>query len=66
MVDIFKNNICNYCKNIDCKKQIYIINGKGIITYKCDEYVKNSRKIIRYEKPLIVTAKRDYVNLKEL
>ena len=65
MVDIFENKMCNYCKNSECNKEIIIINNGGNVTYKCNNYLKDETKIVPYEKPLIITAKRKYINLYE-
>jgi hypothetical protein len=61
MVDVFENGICNYCKNKACSRAIVIVKEQDTITYRCDEYIKDITKIVPYEKPLLVTAKRDYV-----
>lgn len=61
MVDMFVNKMCYYCSNNKCNKQIEIINVKNCITYKCNEYIKNKNKIVPYQKPLLVIAKRDHV-----
>lgn len=66
MVDIFENEMCNYCKNTNCKKTFTIDSFKGVTTYKCNEYIKDNKKIIPYEKPLIITAKRTYIKFQEL
>lgn len=67
MVDIFYNNMCKCCKNINnCKKEVNINNEHGVTIYNCKEYVKDDLKIKGYETPLFVTAKRDYFKLKEL
>lgn len=63
MVDVFKKNICDCCKNTQCTHKIILehINGKNV-TYKCEEYIKDIKKIKPYIQPLVVTAKRDYVS----
>lgn len=61
MVGMFEEKICSYCKNSECDKKIDIDIEKNMTTYKCDQYIKNSEKIIPYSKPIKVTAKRDYV-----
>lgn len=65
MVDIFENKMCNYCKNSECNKEITVINNEGVTTYRCKNYIKDEAKIIPYEEPLIITAKRKYINLYE-
>ena len=69
MVDIFYNEICQYCKNINnnsCNQKINIYNEKSVTIYNCDNYIKNDLKIKGYETPLLVTAERDYISLKEV
>lgn len=67
MVDIFYDNVCKYCKNINnCEEEVNICNEHGIITYNCKNYIKDNSKVKGYEAPLLVTAKRDYFKLKEL
>ena len=62
MVDIFKKQICNYCKRTQCEEE-KLIETKidGINIYKCMNYEKDPSKINIIEPPLPVTAKRDYV-----
>lgn len=66
MVGIFEEKICSYCKNSNCKKQINTDVEKDITTYKCDEYIKDVKKIIPYQEPLKVLADRDYVKKYEI
>lgn len=66
MVDIFEQKMCNYCKNTNCNKRIIVEGNKYMTVYRCEEYQKDSNKIIPYEKPLVVTAKRDYVTTIEV
>lgn len=67
MVDIFKKEICNYCKNTECeKKELIELEMNGLKTFKCINYVKDPSKIIPIERPLSVTAKRDYINYHEI
>lgn len=67
MVDIFKREICNYCKNTRCEKKGLIeSNINGLKTFKCTNYLKDASKIIPIEKPLSVTAPRDYVKYYEV
>lgn len=69
MVDMFEIKMCNYCKNTNCNRDssnLNIIFEKGVTTYKCNNYIKNNKKVKRYEPPLTVTAKRDYVRLQEV
>lgn len=66
MVDIFVDKICYYCSNNRCHKKVEIIKVKNCTTYKCDEYKKNKTKIIPYQKPLLVTAERDYIIDKQI
>lgn len=71
MVDIFRKQICNYCKNTECEKNEYFekkiieIKVDGITIYKCVDYKKDSSKIIPIDPPLPVTAERDYVKYYE-
>ena len=67
MVDIFYKEVCSYCKNINdnCDKILDIYEQKEITTYKCKSYLRDDSKIKGYEKPLIVTAERDYINSQE-
>ena len=64
MVDMFRIKMCNYCKhNGNCnyyKIEKNVLNKKTI-EYKCNSYLKDTSKIIPYQKPLLVTAKRDYI-----
>lgn len=62
MDNIFELKICSCCKNEECLKNIIVNVDKSITSYKCDEYVKDNAKIMPYEKPLVVTAKRDYLS----
>ena len=72
MVDIFKKQICNYCKNTECEKNEYYkyklveIEKDGLKIYKCTDYIKDSSKIIPIEPPLPITAKRDYIKYHEI
>lgn len=67
MVDIFKKEICNYCKNLGCeKKKLIEFETDGLKTFKCIEYEKDSSKIIPIERPLSITAKRDYIKYYEV
>lgn len=72
MVDIFKKEICNYCKNKQddkneyCKSGLVEINLDGLNIYKCPDYIKDPTKIIPIEPPLPITAKRDYINYHEI
>lgn len=61
MIDMFEKKLCSCCKNENCNHNIVITVKKNIVTYKCNEYIKNPKKLVPYKKPLIVTAKRDYV-----
>lgn len=72
MVDIFKKEICNYCKNTECEKnesykhEIIGIKLDKLTIYKCANYQKDSSKIIPIERPLPITAKRDYIKYHEI
>lgn len=72
MVDIFRKEICNYCKNTECEKNEYDknvlteIRTDGVTIYKCINYKKDPSKIIPTERPLPVTAKRDYIKYHEI
>lgn len=66
MVDIFKKGMCNYCKNKKCNKKIIKDINKGVVIYKCEEYIKDNSKIEPYVEPLLVTAKRSYVQEREI
>ena len=69
MVDVIKKLCCS-CKNNNlgnknCNKKIIIIEGKETKCYKCENYIKDESKIIPYQKPLEITAKRINVNRKD-
>lgn len=68
MEEIFNRQICSVCENYDCcnKNKIEYKIDKEINVYFCTSYKKDTKKIIPYEKPLTVTAKRDYVKNIEL
>lgn len=67
MVDIFKQEICNYCKNTGCeKKELIESEEDGLRTFKCIDYLKDPSKIIPIEKPLSITAVRDYIKYFEI
>lgn len=67
MVDIFKKEICNYCKNLGCeKKKLIELKKDEVKILKCEEYKKDSSKIIPIERPLSITAKRDYIKYYEV
>lgn len=72
MVDIFKKEICNYCRNkrleenICCKHEIIEIEKGGLKILRCINYQKDSSKIISIEPPLPITAKRDYIKYHEI
>ncbi len=67
MVDIFEREICNYCKDVECKmneyyrKKLIEIRVDGLNTYKCVDYKKDPSKIIPIDPPLSVIAERDYI-----
>lgn len=70
MVSVFEEKMCDFClkhKTPECKKNVIRekINSKSQTLY-CPDYLKDKDKIIPYEKPLIVTAPRDYVNNVEI
>ena len=71
MVDIFKKEICNYCKNTECQENEYykhkIIDVKidKIHKYACSDYTKDLSKIKPIKPPLRVTAERDYIKYYE-
>lgn len=62
MVTIFELKICQCCKNTDCDKNIIVNKDKDLLCYKCENYIRDEAKITPYEKPLVVTAKRDYLS----
>ena len=67
MVDIFKQEICNYCQNTECKKgKLIELKKDGVKILKCEEYKKDLSKIIPIERPLSITAKRDYIKYYEV
>lgn len=67
MVDIFRKEICNYCKNTKCeKKELIETDINGLKSFKCIDYIKDPTKIIPIERPLPVTAKRDYIKYHEI
>ncbi len=72
MVDIFKKEICNYCKNTKCEESEYnrheVVETKvdGVTIYKCVNYQKDSSKIVPIQPPLFITAERDYIKYHEI
>lgn len=66
MEDILKEKICSICKNFNtenCKKNIVQRQiNPTLKSISCLNYIKNPKKIKAYEKSLVVTAKRCYVN----
>ena len=68
MVDIFKKEICNYCKdkkdekNKDCKQKIIKIEIDDLTIYKCSYYLKKTSESISIEPPSPVTTNKDYIN----
>lgn len=64
MGDIFVEKICSVCmkyNSINCPKIIHTEMKNDVRITSCAYYSRNASKIKPYEKPLIVTAKRDYV-----
>lgn len=64
MENIFNEKICPFCENfncIKCKKDLSLFEKNGVQITRCNNYVKNNLKIIPYQEPLTITAKRDYV-----
>ena len=53
-------------RRIATKSGIIITQRGEITSYKCINYKPNKGKIIPYQKPLIVTAKRDYATKTEI
>ena len=70
MEDIFRREICPFCEkfnSIDCNEHIdFKENEFHIKKMYCSNYVKNEAKIVPYEKPLEVTARRSYVKNREI
>lgn len=66
MVNVFIDKVCCCCSNNNCSKQVDIIKTRNCTTYKCNEYIKDKKKIIPYQEPLKVTAEREYVTKREL
>lgn len=72
MVDILNQKICNYCKNTKCKENKYCdlekieIKIDRLEICKCVNYEKDPSKIIPIERPLPITAKRDYIKYHEI
>lgn len=72
MVDVFKKEICNYCKNKQqeknnyCGLEIIEIKKNGLKILKCTNYQRDPSKIIPTKPPLYVTAERDYINYHEI
>lgn len=70
MEDIFKRKICPFCEknnSIDCNEHIiFKEDNLEVKSICCSNYVKNEAKIIPYEKPLEVTARRSYVKNREI
>lgn len=66
MIDMFVSKMCYCCLNDKCSQNIKIEKIKNCTTYRCDEYIKNTTKIVPYQEPLLVTADRSYVTKKEL
>lgn len=64
MEKIFEEKICSVCKNQNtnnCSKVVFKeIKNNYCKTY-CSNYLKDEVKIEPYVAPLVVTAKRDYV-----
>ena len=61
MVDVFKEKICNYCRNTECKNNIVIKDEQGVIYSKCTDYLRDDSKIMPYEKPAFITAKKIFI-----
>lgn len=63
MEEIFNRQICSVCKKCNnCnKKTIEYKIENDVNVYFCTFYKRDSKKIIPYKEPLIVTAKRDYM-----
>lgn len=55
MVDIFKKEICNYCKNTECEKNKLVeVEIDGVKTYKCFDYKRKLSKISSKESTLTI------------
>ena len=68
MEDVLIKEICSICKKHntnDCKKEISRYTNKyenNLTSIQCLNYSKDSKKIVKPPKPILVTAKRDYVS----
>jgi len=69
MTSVFDEEICSVCKNHNttlCNKQIAKRLEKNIEVEYCIDYEKDSNRITKYNEPLTVTAKRDYIDYFEV
>lgn len=70
MEDIFKREICPFCEKfngIECNEHIIFKQDEfNVKRMCCSNYAKNEAKIVPYEKPLEVTARRSYVKNREI
>lgn len=57
--------LCITCKQEKCSKNIVVTKKKNLTIIKCLEYQKDIEKVQGYLAPLIVTAKRNYVDFYE-
>ena len=70
MEDIFKKEICPFCEKfnkIGCTEHIVFNEDESNVKRMCcHNYAKNEAKIVPYEKPLEITAKRSHVKMREI
>lgn len=53
--------LCDTCKQQACTKNIVTTKRGNLTIIKCLDYQKDTTKIKHYIKPLLVTAKRNYI-----
>lgn len=58
--------LCDTCNQEYCNKNIIVTKKNNLTIIKCLDYQKDTTKIKRYIRPLMVTAKRDYIMEVEL
>ena len=70
MEDIFEKEICPFCEkfnSIECNRHMVFTECEfDVKKICCTNYAKNEAKIVPYEKPLEVTARRNYVKMREI
>lgn len=53
----YKSEMCKYCKNNKCTKNILVIRENKMTSIKCLDYLKNEKTITRYKRIEPRTAK---------